>query len=353
MPKKFRVAVLGAGAIGQHHIAGFQLSPYAEVVAVGESNLTRAEEAAQKFSVPDVHQDYREILARKDIQVVSIALPNYLHARVAIEALKAGKHVMLDKPIATNARDAAKIIAAAKKARKVFMVGQNMRFSAEVHTIRKMVKKGALGSVHHARAYWWRRAGIPRIGSWFTQKKFAGGGACYDIGVHLLDLVLYLLDDFQVASVSGAVSGHIGRRHWGEGGWGKSEIDPRKIFDVDDRALALLKMKNGATIYLEVAWASFQEQDDVHGIDLFGDKAGVHWPPAKIFMPAKDGFVVEQLKPITPPWPIERMVHFMECVALGKKPLVPPQESYKVQKVLDAIYRSSQTGREVRLATNP
>src|SRR5579863_5830086 len=118
MPKKFRVAVIGAGAIGHHHIIGFQQSPYADVVAVGERSCERAEEAATKFSIPDVHQDYKEILARKDIDVVSIALPNYLHAPVAVEALQAGKHVMLDKPIATKASDAGRIVAAAKRARK-------------------------------------------------------------------------------------------------------------------------------------------------------------------------------------------------------------------------------------------
>jgi predicted dehydrogenase len=348
--KKYRVAVIGAGAIGLTHIQGFQQSPHADVVAVAEKSPDRGQEAVQKFGVPDLHENYKDVLRRKDIDVVSIALPNYLHASVAIESLQAGKHVMLDKPMATNAKDAAKILVAAKKAKKVFMVGQNMRFRPDTQTLKEAVQNGTLGHVHHLQAYWLRRSGIPRIGSWFTQKKFAGGGTCYDIGVHLLDLSFYLIDEFQVVSVSGSTTGHLGSKGIGDGGWGKSEIDPRKIFDVDDRAIAFLKLKSGRTVYLEVTWATFQEEEDRVGVELFGDKAGAKWYPVKIFRKDHSSYVTEQLKPGKMIYPTERMVHFMDCVANKKKPLVKPEQSFHVQKVLDAIYKSSKTGKEVRIA---
>ena len=349
MPKKYRVAVIGAGGIGHHHIMGFQQSPYAEVIAIAEKNAARAREAQSKFGIPDCHDDYKEVLRRKDIQVVSIALPNHLHAPVATAALNAGKHVLLDKPMATNARDAARIIVAARRDGRVFMVGQNMRFDRDAQALKRAIEAGDLGRIYHARAYWNRRSGIPRIGSWFTRKKYAGGGACYDIGVHLLDLTLHLMGQFNVQSVCGAVTGYLGAQGFGEGDWGRSEIDPRKTFDVEDRALALLRLKNDATVYLEVGWAGFQEQDDHHGVELLGDKAGARWHPARIFRPGKGKFIVEQLKPDKLPYPQERMVHFMECVALGRKPLVPAQESLHVQRVLDALYQSSRLRREVRL----
>ena len=349
MAKKYRVAVIGAGAIGHNHIQGFQQSPYAKVTAIAEKSLVRGEEAIKKFGIPDLYEDYRQILRRKDIEVVSIALPNYLHARVAIQALSAGKHVLLDKPIATNAQDAAKIIAAAQRTRKVFMVGQNLRFSPEAQLLKAAIEKGTLGKIYHARAYWLRQRGIPRRGSWFTQKKFAGGGACYDIGVHLLDLALHLMGEFKVQSVVGCATGYLGARGIGDGAWGKSEVDPRKIFDVDDCARAFLKLKSGATLYLEVAWAALTKMNDTRGIDLFGDRAGAHWKSAKIFRPVKGKVFTEQLKSTKLRYPIERMVHFMECVAFGKKPLVKPEQSLQIQKVLDAIYLSSKTGREVRL----
>lgn len=347
--KIYNVGVIGAGAIGHNHVQGFQQSPHARVIAVAETNVERGDEVRRKYNVPDLHTDYRQMLKREDIDVVSVALPNYLHAKVGLEALRAGKHLIIDKPMATNAKDAAKLVAAAKRAKKVFMIGQNMRFGADSQTLKELITEKRLGKVHHARAFWLRRSGIPRIGSWFTQKKFAGGGACYDIGVHLLDLTLHLLGNFDVVSVTGSATGHLGSKGIGDGGWGRSEIDPAKIFNVDDRALALIKLRNGSTIYLEVSWASFQESEDSVGIELFGDKAGARWNPARLYYPGPTGYVVEQIKSRKPAYPTERMVHFMECVALGKKPLVKPEESLQVQKVLDALYLSSKTGREVRI----
>ena len=350
MKKIYQVGVIGGGGgIGHHHILGFQQSPYAKVAAIAETSEARGQESLKRFGIPDLHLDYRALLRRKDIDVVSIALPNYLHARVAIEALRAGKHVMLDKPMATNARDAEKILAAAKRARKVFMVGQNMRFTPDSQQLKTMIQAGDLGQVYHAKAYWLRRSGIPRIGSWFTRKKFAGGGACYDIGVHLLDLTLHLMGRFDVASVSGSVSGRLGAKGIGDGRWGRSEIDSKKTFDVDDTALAFIKLKNGATVHLHVTWAAFIETNDSYGVEFFGDKAGAHWQPAKLFTMERGGCVTRQVAHVKHPIPEDRMVHFMECVALDKKPYVKPEESLQVQRVLDAIYKSSRTGREVRL----
>ena len=158
--------------------------------------------------------------------------PNYLHARVALDALRAGKHVMLDKPMATNARDGAKLVAEAKKRGLLFMVGQNLRFTPEVQTAKHILEKGTLGDVYHARTSWNRRAGIPRIGSWFTQKRYAGGGCTYDIGVHALDRCLYLMGEFDAAAVSGQTFAKFGPRGLGNGDWGKSEIDRNARFDV-------------------------------------------------------------------------------------------------------------------------
>jgi predicted dehydrogenase len=178
MPKKssVNVAVIGAGAIGLDHIASFQKHPAARVVAVAENNAERGREAVTRFNVPAMVPDYRQVLARADIDIISIALPTYLHASAALDALRAGKHVMIDKPIATSARDAAKIIALAKEKKRKVMVGQNQRFAGSTQVVRQHVLDGKLGEVYHARALWQRRSGIPRIGSWFTQRKFAGGG---------------------------------------------------------------------------------------------------------------------------------------------------------------------------------
>ncbi|MBE34167.1 MAG: oxidoreductase [Opitutaceae bacterium] len=351
MPKKksFNVAVIGAGGIGHDHIRSFQQHPAASVVALAEISPERGREAAEAYDIPTLETDYKKLLARDDIDVVSIALPNFLHAQVAIDALRAGKNVMVDKPIATNARDATRLIATAKKARRLLMVGQNQRFTPEVQTAKQLVTNGTLGEVYHAKTGWTRRVGIPRIGSWFTQTKFAGGGCTYDIGVHALDRCLFLMSEFDVAAVSGQTYTKFGNRSLGDGGWGKGEIDPKRPFDVDDLSIALIKLKSGRTILLEASWAEHAEDDGFNGTRLFGTEAGLQLPPLKLFRSTPKGNVIEQLVPNINLVNPNRMVHFIDCLLGKAKPYVLPAESLAVQKILDAIYKSAATGREVRI----
>ena len=345
----FNVAVIGAGAIGADHLASFGLHPAAKVVAVADISSKRGREAAERFGIPEVVQDYRLLLGRDDIDVISIALPNYLHAKVTLEALRAGKHVMLDKPMATNARDAAKLVAEARARGALFMVGQNFRFNAETQTARQIGGRGSLGDVYHAKTSWSRRSGIPRIGSWFTQRRFSGGGCTYDIGVHALDRCLYLLGEFEAAAVSGQTFAKFGPRGKGNGGWGKSEIDPKAPFDVDDLSVALIKLRSGRTVILEAAWASHGPANDANATQLFGTEAGLSLPPVQLFRQTRTGYCTEAVDPLPPLVNPNRMVHFIDCLLGKAKPFVKPTESLAVQKILDAIYVSAATGREVRI----
>ncbi len=343
------VAVIGAGAIGLYHIEGYKQHPAARVVALAETSPERGREAAERFGVSEVVADYHELLRREDIDVVSIALPNFLHASVSIEALEAGKHVMLDKPMATNAADAARIVALAEEKNLRLMVGQNQRFSGAAQAVKKLVATGALGEVYHAKATWQRRAGIPRIGSWFTQAKFAGGGATYDIGVHVLDLALHLMDDFDAAAVSGQTFAKYGPRGLGEGAWGRSEINPDRPFDVDDFCVALIKLKSGRTVQLEVSWAAAMETNDINGVQLFGSEGGATTNPPRWYRPGVDGYEITQLAPVAGCVPENRMAHFIDVVQGKAESFVPPRQSLAIQRILDAIYESAKTGREVRL----
>ena len=346
---RFRVAVVGTGAIGADHIASFKLHPAATVVAIAEVSPERGREAAARFGVPEVVTDYRKLLARDDIDVISVAVPNYLHASVALDALRAGKHVMLDKPMATNARDAAKLVQEAKKRGVLFMVGQNFRFNSDTQTARQIVERGTLGEVYHAKTSWRRRAGIPRIGSWFTQKRFAGGGCTYDIGVHALDRCLYLMGEFDAAAVSGQTFAKFGPRGLGNGGWGRSEIDPKARFDVDDLSIALIKLRSGRTVLLEASWAAHGPHTDVNATELFGTEAGLSLPPIQLFKQTKGGYMTEAMDLLPPKVNTNRMVHFIDCLLGKAKPFVAPAESLAVQKILDAIYLSAASGREIRI----
>lgn len=345
----YNVAVIGAGAIGLDHIGSFQQHPAARVCVVAETSVERGREAAEKFALPAHVTDYRVAIERPDIDVVSIALPNYLHAPVALEALRAGKHVMLDKPMATNAIEAAELVEEAKRQDVLLMVGQNMRFHQDVQTARQIVDEGLLGEVYHARTCWNRRAGIPRIGSWFTQKRFAGGGSAYDVGAHALDRALYLMGEFDAVSVSGQTYAKFGPRGAGAGSWGRGEIDPDATFDVDDLAVALIKLRSGRTVLLETAWAMHQEQRDENVTELFGTEAGLRCPELRLFRSGEQGYEVTQLEQRPTLANPNRMVHFIDVLQGKAEPFVKVEESLAVQRILDALYASSESGREVRL----
>lgn len=350
MSKKssFNVAVIGAGAIGLNHIESFQKHPAAKVVAVAEVSPERGQEAVDKYNVPELVTDYKVLLGRDDIDVVSIALPNYLHAPVGLEALQAGKNVMIDKPIATNAADAEKLVEEAKKQGTLLMVGQNNRMTPTVQTAKQLVMRGDLGEVYHAKTQMQRRSGIPRIGSWFTQTKFAGGGATYDIGVHALDRALYLMGEFDAASVSGQTFAKFGPRGLGDGSWGKGEIDPNKPFDVDDLSIALIKLKSGRTVLLEASWAGHLNETD--GTQLFGTDAGLQFSPLQILHNTPEGYKIEDVELLPTLVDPNRMAHFIDVLLGEAEAFVKPEESLALQKILDAIYESSATGKEVRIS---
>lgn len=349
MPKNsYNVAVIGAGAIGLNHIDSFQKHPDAKVVAVAEVSPERGQEAVDKFNVPELVTDYKTLLAREDIDVVSIALPNYLHAPVGLEALQAGKNVMIDKPIATNAADAQKLVEEAQKQGTLLMVGQNQRMTPTVQTAKQLIMRGDLGEVYHAKTQMQRRSGIPRIGSWFTQTKFAGGGATYDIGVHALDRALYLMGEFDAASVSGQTFAKFGPRGLGDGSWGKGEIDPNKPFDVDDLSIALIKLKSGRTVLLEASWAGHLNEAD--GTQLFGTDAGLQFSPLQKLHNTPDGYKIEDVEMLPNLVDPNRMAHFIDVLQGKAEAFVKPTESLALQKILDAIYESSRTGKEVRIS---
>jgi len=347
--KTFRIAVLGGGAIGREHIKSFRKHPAARIVALAEVSPGRGRAVADEFAIPEVERDYRTLLRRPDIDIVSIALPNHLHAPVALAALRAGKHVMLDKPMATSARAAARLVAEAKRRRRLLMVGQNQRFTPEVQTLRHLVATGRLGEVYHARAVWVRRSGIPRIGSWFTQRALAGGGCTYDIGVHVLDQTLHLLGEFDAVSVSGQTYAKFGPQGRANGAWGHGEIDPRLPFDVEDFSIALIRLRSGRTVLLESAWAAHLPVPDLNGTQLFGTEAGATTNPLRLFRSGRRDYVVETPALRRPRVSPDRMVHFLNVLLGREQPHVLPAESLAVQRILDAIYRSAATGREVRV----
>ena len=356
-----KTGIIGAGMIAPSGIEGFQNSGIAEVLAVADQHRGRAEQRAKEYNIPRIYGSAEELLADKDLEVVYIALPNKFHVSVSLAALEKGKHVICEKPMAMNLAEGQKVAAALKGKKLKFMIGQNQRFAADSQKIKYLAEQGYFGELYHAKAYWRRRNGAPKQGTWFGSQELAGGGCILDIGVHMLDLSLYIMDNFEAESVSGASYSKLAHHGIGFGGWGMSDNE-NLPFDVDDLSCALIKLKGGATVALDVSWASHSEHDDCHNVDFYGSEAGGQCYPAKVFtfdkvlrsnvnVELKGGATQESSfvgLPLRYPH-CDRFAHFVRAVCGEEELCVKLEESLQVQRILDAIKESAQTGREVRL----
>jgi predicted dehydrogenase len=352
MPAMLRFGVLGAGQISRAACQEINRHPSARVVAASDPSPERLAELASSLGGVRPFADNEALLAEPDLDAVFIATPNAFHAPLALQALSAGKHVIVEKPFATNASEAAAVVAHAKHVGKLLSVGMNQRFRPESQRVRALVESGKLGHVYHAKAFWFRRAGIPKLGTWFGKKALAGGGALYDIGVHLLDLALFVMGRFEPVSVSGQTYSTFGPRGIGEGGWGMSER-AHTDFDVDDGATALLRFADGATLTLDVSWAIHQKEPDRMNVVVHGSEAGAGCYPGEIYRFGAEKGVYETATLADTPlaYPHANRFHNFINALQGTEALcVTPEQALSVQRILDAIYESSRLGREVVLS---
>ncbi|HUZ18061.1 MAG TPA: Gfo/Idh/MocA family oxidoreductase [Spirochaetia bacterium] len=347
-----KIGMIGAGAIAPTHCRGIQGHPAAEIVAVADVNEERARALAREFAIPKVYTDVKQMLAERAIDAVTIALPTYLHAVTAEAAIEAGKHVFLDKPFVMNQGEATRLMKTAAAKKKILTVGMNQRFTPEAQAVRAVVERGDLGDIYHAKAYWCRRSGIPRFGTWFGDKSKAGGGALLDIGFHMLDLGLHLIGNFRPLTVSGFSYTKFGNRDLGEGKWGKS--DPGEhVFDVDDYAGALIRLTGGVTLQVETSWARHQALADMHDVELFGTEGGASVYPAKVYQYVEEGRGYRTVEPAKLPvrYPHFNRHHNWIDAILGDAALeCTLEQAYAVQRIIDGVYESARIGSEVKLS---
>jgi len=352
MSRALRFGVLGAGQISRAACPEINSHPRARVVAVSDPHPGRLAELAERLDGVQAFVDSGALLSDPQIDAVYIAVPNALHAPLALRALDAGKHVIIEKPFTTSAADAEAVIDRAARAGKLVSVGMNQRFLPDCQRVRALVADGTLGDVYHAKAFWFRRAGIPKLGSWFGSKALAGGGALYDIGAHLLDLALFVLDRFEPRAVSGQVYSSFGTRGVGEGDWGLSDRE-HPDFDVDDAATALLRFDGGLTVTLDVSWARHQREPNPMNVLLHGTAAGAGCYPGELYGAAGPPDASHAPLPDAPlAFPHQSRFHNFIGAILGTEALcVTPAQALAVQRILDAIYESSRLGREVVLSS--
>ncbi len=349
LAKQLGIGIIGSGGIARGaHMPGYKACEEqgVKILAVSDVNPDVARTAAEEFEVPHVFTDYHQLLKMDEINAVSVCTPNYLHMQPTIDALRAGKHVLVEKPLAMNAAEGKAMVAEAHRSGKKLQVGFMKRFEAQAQALKRFVAAGEMGEIYFARAQAMRRRGIPGWGV-FTQKDKQGGGPLIDIGVHILDLTLWLMGHPKPTFCSGQTYAKFGHREGVVGLLG--QWDP-KTFTVEDFAVGLVRFENGATLVLESAFVANQEQRDLMNTELFGTEGGCSYNPCKMFFERHQTLIdsapayLPQVKAHT-----EEVKAFVNAILEDTPVPVTGEEALMTTQIIDAIYRSTELGREVAI----
>jgi len=352
MPAKTKVGIIGCGAIGGIHADGYSKCADAELAAVADILPEKAEALAAQHGVGLATANYKDILADPSIGAVSVCTPNDLHCPMTLDALRAGKHVLCEKPIALNLTQAKKMHAEAKRRERLLAIGVVNRFNTYVELMKEAIASGQIGEVYHTRFVFKNYRCIPGLGGWFTTKARSGGGVMIDWGVHFLDLVFYCLGGPKPQAVSGVAHAQLARdiRKYAYLDMWAGPPDPKGTCDVEEYVSGLLRT-DGPTVAFEGAWA--QNIDDTSMfIEFLGDKGGIRadYGGGFTLYTDKDG-VLYQRKATAPAREmyVDEIVSFIDCARTGKASRADIEHVLPSQAVIDAFYKSAATGREVKI----
>ncbi|GGD86194.1 oxidoreductase [Microbacterium murale] len=347
---------MGIGWAGQQHIQFYDSIDGVEVVALAGMETALLGQLAEQYRVTRTYADWADLIREGGLDVLSIALPTAMHAPVAIAALEAGIHVLTEKPMANNAAAAQSMVDAARANGRVLDVAFNFRRRGEIAALRRAVDDGLFGRLYTVKASWLRRSGIPGLGTWFTDPERAGGGPMIDIGVHVLDYTLHVLGEPEVLAVNANTYAEFGTRGRG----GMKDLSRAGDFEVEDYAVAMLRLEGGGTALVEASWALLREEEDELRLVLYGTEAGadvVLRQPGEpgsitIYRDDAEGAAADDLLEFGAHGGHERVVSdFVAKVRAGDSRWArhDGSEALARTRVIDAIYRSASEGREVRL----
>ena len=350
MEKTIRLGVIGCGnAFRKLHLPTLSARQDVEIIAACDSVAERCANIGAKR----VYTDYRELLAQDDIDAVDICMPTFLHKPMILAALRAGKHVLCEKPDALNPAELEEIMEAERTSGRILSVIRNNRFLESSQFLKAQTDAGKLGEIYHARCGWIRRRGIPGRGGWITTKEKAGGGALIDLGIHMIDLAVWLMGNPCPVSVSGATY----RKFADNDALADSEhaaFGEKKengIFDVEDLATGFVRFDNGATLQIECSWASNIDRETRY-VDLLGSRAGAQWRDGTLTIYSQMGKHVADIMPRfgeEDNGHSENIEHFLECLHGNVLPSYRSRQGWDVMRIIDGLYRSAEAGKEIAL----
>ncbi len=373
-----RIAIIGCGNIGTKHAFGLRAAGANIVAAVARSAESKIK-IVNDISVP-VFATVREMFHECVLDAVVVSSPNYTHSSYTLEALRSGCHVLCEKPLAISSHDAQQMWQTSIAAGKCLMVAYNLRFARNTRIAAALCEEGRLGRILHAKCGWVRRRSIPGLGKWFTRRDLSGGGAMIDAGIHPLDLAWFLMGRPTPLSVSASTKSLFANRiedYQYEKMWA-GPVDLTGQMDVEDSCTAFIRFTNGATLQLEVAWATNGPESDCY-CTLFGEDGGIAWSKSGELdyfdANGKESTICQQspigvwgtqgrigklarrllqmgkgktdaVIPGLPHYFPTMHQHFLQCVN-GADCLSPARDGYILQCLLEAIYESARESREV------
>lgn len=348
-----KVAVIGCGTIANAaHIPSYMNNAEAEIKYFCDIIPERAEAAVKKYGCGTAIEDYHDVLADPEIEAVSVCTPNNVHSTIAIDALKAGKNVLCEKPAARTYAEAVEMQKAQHETGKVLNIGVVNRFNDSVNRIKQYIDEGKLGEVYHVYASFRAHRSIPGLGGPFTRKDIAGGGALIDWGVHYLDIVMYCCGDPAVKTVSGEVFSKLGKdmeNYVYKSMWA-GPPDYSGVYDVDDSVTGMIRT-SGPVISVHGAWAQNIGAEEQY-IDFIGTKAGIR-------LNYGQGFTVyttenNALTAYAPEFDMSDMFQneidaFINCIKSGDKLPSHIDTAIITSEMMEAIYDSSEQHKEIVL----
>lgn len=355
MSKKLRIGLVGAGGIATvAHMPGYAKMNNVEIVAVCDIKPEKAKVLAEKYNIPLVFDNYMDMINLPDLDAIDICTPNYLHSTIAVAALERGLHVFCEKPDAINTAEAEKMQAAAKKSGKVLMVMRNNRYMQVSSFLKEYIASGKMGDIYAARCGWQRRRGIPGKGGWFTTKEQSGGGPLIDLGVHMIDLTMWLMGNPKPVAVSGCTYNVFADSDVSDSENSDfGEKNNNGTFDVEDLAMGFIRFDNGACMQIEFSWAS-NIANEQRFFELRGTKSGAMWSSATNQLGIYEeafGKTVDYLPNLTNDTGVYNhelnLRHFVDVVLNGAEPMFIPQQGVNMVQILEALYQSAETGKEV------
>lgn len=349
MTKKIGIAVLGCGFIAPKHLEACVADERCELIAVCTREPDWAEEVRAKYNAKKAYTDYHDVLSDPEVDAVSICLPNNLHAKVTIEALEAGKDVLCEKPMATNADEARAMIEARDRSGRTLMILQNQRFIPAAQKMKRMIDNGELGEIYHIRTGWRRPLGMlpspdddvvvgkPHYNRDWYNDKDACGGVLRDLGVHLLDLAMYLTGFPKIKDVAATL-----HRKFEPGAAAGDEN--RAPSTSEDLALAHLEFENGMSLSMEVSFGTPIAEEQLF-TELYGTKGGAERKFDDLRLIRSDDLVnytVEEAD-LSAEKPFLHCIHeFLDVLCDGRENPCRPEDSLYILEMLDRIYAAGE-----------